>query len=253
MRRSTTTREESRASRNFRGRLGKCTIRILHLKSTDRKRTCLELSSTASGAGPFDSQVTPSSSVPERSVHADVERILLSEGELGLRVRQLAAELGALYAADEPTVIAVLKGSVIFVADLIRQLSIPLRLAFLQAESYRQDTRPGTLELGGMPPEGEIRGRRILLVDDILDSGRTLATIRARILAAGARDVRTCTLLDKPARRAVALEAEHVGFRVEDHFVVGYGLDFAGRYRNLPYVGILRPEVLARASEEGGA
>jgi hypoxanthine phosphoribosyltransferase len=185
-------------------------------------------------------------------VHADVERVLLGEGELCARVQELAAELARLYAGDEPTVIAVLKGSVIFVADLIRRLPIPLRLAFLQAESYRQDSRPGGLELGLGPPEAEIRGRRILLVDDILDSGRTLAAIRARILAAGARDVRVCTLLDKPARRALAFEAEHVGFRVEDHFVVGYGLDFAGRYRNLPYVGILRSEVLARAAKEGG-
>jgi hypoxanthine phosphoribosyltransferase len=186
-------------------------------------------------------------------VHADIERVLLSEEELRARVQELATELAELYAGDEPTVIAVLKGSVVFVADLIRRLPIPLRLAFLQAESYRQDTRGGALELGSFPPEAEIRARRILLVDDILDSGRTLAAIRARILAAGARDVRTCTLLDKPARRAVALEAEHVGFRVEDRFVVGYGLDFAGRYRNLPYVGILRPEVLARAALEGGA
>lgn len=184
-------------------------------------------------------------------MHADVERILLSEDELCARVAALADELRAVYGEDEPTVIAVLKGSVLFVADLIRRLPIPLRLAFLQAESYRQGTQSGELELGPLPPSEELRGRRILLVDDILDSGRTLAAIRARLAAAGARDVRTCVLLDKPARRAVELQAEHVGFRVADHFVVGYGLDFAGRYRNLPYVGILRPEVLARAAREG--
>lgn len=184
-------------------------------------------------------------------MHADVERILLSEDELRARVAALADELRVVYGEDEPTVIAVLKGSVLFVADLIRRLPIPLRLAFLQAESYRQETQPGSLELGPLPPSEELRGRRILLVDDILDSGRTLAAIRARLAAAGARDVRTCVLLDKPARRAVELQAEHVGFRVADHFVVGYGLDFAGRYRNLPYVGILRPEVLARAAREG--
>ena len=201
----------------------------------------------------FDSQVTPSSPVPERSVHADVERILLREEELRARVEALAEELTGVYRADEPTVIAVLKGSVVFVADLIRQLPIRLRLGFLQAESYRDETRAGALELSPLPPESELRARRILLVDDILDSGRTLAAIRARLLAAGAADVRTCVLLDKPARRAVAIEAEHVGFQVEDLFVVGYGLDFAGGYRNLPYVGVLRPEVLLRASREVSA
>jgi len=197
--------------------------------------------------------VTSFPTQPERSVHADVERVLLSESELSARVTALADELRAVYGKDEPTVIAVLKGSVLFVADLIRRLPIPLRLAFLQAESYRQGTRPGTLELGPLPPAAELQGRRVLLVDDILDSGRTLDAIRARLRAAGAREVRTCVLLDKPARRAVELEAEHVGFRVADHFVVGYGLDFAGRYRNLPYVGILRPEVLARYAREAEA
>lgn len=200
----------------------------------------------------FDSQVTPSSPVPERSVESDVERVLLSAEALHARVRELAGELTSVYSGDEPTVVAVLKGSVIFVADLIRSLPIPLRLAFLQAESYRQDTRPGELVLSGLPPEEELRGRRILLVDDILDSGRTLAAIRARLLSAGPLDLRVCTLLDKPTRRVVALEAEHVGFRIADHFVVGYGLDFAGRYRNLPYVGILHPSVLARAARELG-
>jgi len=193
--------------------------------------------------------VTPSSSLPERSVHADVERILLREDELRARVEALARELTGVYGSDEPTVLAVLKGSVVFVADLIRRLPLRLRLGFLQAESYRADTRPGALELSALPPEAELRGRRILLVDDILDSGRTLVAIRARLLAAGAADVRACVLLDKPARRAVAVQAEHVGFQVEDLFVVGYGLDFAGEYRNLPYVGVLRPEVLERARE----
>lgn len=197
--------------------------------------------------------MTPSLPVPERSVDADVERVLLSEEDLRLRILELAGELASLYAGEEPTVIAVLKGSVIFVADLIRRLPIPLRLAFVQAESYRQGTSPGDLHLSGVPADGELRGRRLLLVDDILDSGRTLALIRARLLAAGPRDVRLCTLLDKPARRAVPLEAEHVGFRIADHFVVGYGLDFAGRYRNLPYVGILRAEVQERLARERGA
>jgi hypoxanthine phosphoribosyltransferase len=178
-------------------------------------------------------------------VHDDIERILLGEQEIRSGIERVATEIAAVYEHDEPTVIAVLKGSVIFVADLIRRLPIPLRLAFVWAESYRQGSTSGSLELGGLPPQDDLRGRRVLLVDDILDSGRTLAAIRSEIRARGARDVRTCVFLDKPVRRAVELEPDHVGFEVEDLFVVGYGLDYAGRYRNLPYVGALKAHVLA--------
>jgi hypoxanthine phosphoribosyltransferase len=184
-------------------------------------------------------------------VHDDIERILLGEQEIRSGIERVAAEITRVYAHDEPTVIAVLKGSVIFVADLIRRLPFPLRLAFVWAESYRQGRTSGPLVLSDLPPEEELRGRRVLLVDDILDSGRTLAAIRVELLARGALDVCTCVFLDKPVRRAVELEADHVGFEVEDLFVVGYGLDYAGRYRNLPYVGTLKAHVLADSSAGG--
>lgn len=183
-------------------------------------------------------------------MHDDIERILLDEAEIRAGVERVAAEVAAIYAHDEPTVIAVLGGSVVFVADLIRRLPIPLRLAFVQAESYRRDTQAGALAITGLPPDSELRARRILLVDDILDSGRTLDAIRAELLARGARDVRTCVLLDKPARRVVALAPDHVAFEVADLFVVGYGLDFAGRYRNLPYVAALKARVFAAQAQE---
>lgn len=178
-------------------------------------------------------------------MHDDIERILFGEQEIRAGIERLASDIRAVYAGEEPTVIAVLKGSVVFVADLIRRLPIPMHLAFVVAESYRQGTTAGRLELGALPPAAELSGRRILLVDDILDSGRTLQAIRAEILARGAREVRTCVFLDKPARRAVELEADHVCFQVEDLFVVGYGLDYRGRYRNLPYVAALKPRVFA--------
>jgi hypoxanthine phosphoribosyltransferase len=190
---------------------------------------------------------------PHRLVHDDIERILIGEQEIRAGIERVAAEIQAAYAGEEPTVVAVLKGSVVFVADLIRRLPIPLHLAFVWAESYRQGTSPGPLELGRLPPPSELAGRRILLVDDILDSGRTLRAIRDEILARGAREVRTCVFLDKPARRAVELEADHVCFRVEDQFVVGYGLDYRGRYRNLPFVAVLEPRVLAGRAGSGGA
>lgn len=178
-------------------------------------------------------------------LHDDIERILLGEQEIRSGIERVAAEVARVYAQDEPTLIAVLKGSVVFVADLIRRLPIPMRLQFVWAESYRQGSTSARLELTGLPSGEELRGRRVLLVDDILDSGRTLAAIRAEIRARGAQDVRTCVFLDKPGRRAVELQADHVCFEVQDLFVVGYGLDYAGRYRNLPYVGALKPHVLA--------
>jgi hypoxanthine phosphoribosyltransferase len=172
-------------------------------------------------------------------VHDDIERILLGEAELRAGVERVAAEVARVYRDDEPLVVAVLDGSVVFVADLIRRLPIPLRLAFVSAKSYGTGTAGGPLALSGLPGEADVRGRRVLVVDDILDSGRTLQTLARELAARGARDVRTCVLLDKPARRAVPIEADHVGFRIEDVFVVGYGLDHTGRHRNLPHVAVL--------------
>ena len=187
---------------------------------------------------------------PSPLAHDDIERVLIGAAELHSGVERVAAEIHAAYGdamagSDELTVLAVLEGSVVFVADLIRCLPMPLRLAFAWSRSYRQGTTGGPLELAFLPPEEEFHGRSVLLVDDILDSGRTLQRIRTELLARGARAVRTCVLLDKPARRAVPIQADHVGFVIEDSFVVGYGLDFAGRYRNLPYVGALAPRVFA--------
>lgn len=178
-------------------------------------------------------------------MHDDIERILIGEQEIRAGIERVAAEIRAEYAGDEPTVVAVLKGSVVFVADLIRRLPIPLHLAFAWAESYRQGTVSGRLELGGLPEPAELAGRRVLLVDDILDSGRTLEALCAELFVRGAREVRTCVFLDKRARRVVGLEADHVCFEVDDVFVVGFGLDYRGRYRNLPYVAALKPGVLA--------
>ena len=178
-------------------------------------------------------------------MHDDIDRILLGEQEIRAGIERVAAEIAAFYGGDELTVVAVLDGSVLFVADLIRRLPIPLRLAFLWAQSYRQGTTSGAFSFGALPPAVEIQGRRILLVDDILDTGKTLATLRRELCERGAKDVRTCVLLDKPARRVLAFEADHACFRIGDEFVVGYGLDYAGRYRNLPYVGVLKAHLLA--------
>jgi hypoxanthine phosphoribosyltransferase len=179
-------------------------------------------------------------------VQEDIERILLSEQEIRSGIDRVAAEVTQAYRGREFTVMAVLKGSCVFASDLIRRIPLTLELAFVAASSYREGTRSGRLELNYFPAEGEIEGQNLLLVDDILDTGRTLSALKAELLARGAHEVRTCVFLDKPARRVVDLSADFRCFEIEDRFVVGYGLDFAGAYRNLPYLGVLRPEASAR-------
>lgn len=176
------------------------------------------------------------------TLEADIERILFDENEIRVRIDQLAGEITRAYADREFTVVSVLKGSCVFASDLIRRIPIPLELAFVTASSYRDGTQSGALDTA-FPAGNEIQGRSVLLVDDILDTGRTLKCLGDELLERGANEVKTCVFLDKPARRAVELRPDFCGFEVADLFVVGYGLDFAGRYRNLPYVGALRESV----------
>ena len=183
-----------------------------------------------------------------RAVHQDIERILFDERRIHEGIERVAGEVTRAYRGVPFTVVSVLKGSCVFVSDLIRRVPIPLELAFAAVSSYGARTEPGRLEVQLLPGEGEIAGRSLLLVDDILDTGRTLRFLRDELAARGARDVKACVFLDKPSRREVPFEADFRAFEVEDLFVVGYGLDFAGHYRNLPYVGALRSERLARPS-----
>jgi hypoxanthine phosphoribosyltransferase len=179
------------------------------------------------------------------TLHNDVERILFTEAEILAGIDRVAKQVTRAYEARDFTVVSVLKGSCVFASDLIRRIPIPLELAFLAARSYGDGTQSGRLELDFLPAGNEIEGRNLLLVDDILDTGRTLFAVRKALLERGAREVRTCVFLDKPSRRVNGLQPDFRCFEVEDLFVVGYGLDFAGRYRNLPYVGALRQELLS--------
>jgi hypoxanthine phosphoribosyltransferase len=183
------------------------------------------------------------------TLHSDIERVLIDEAEIHAGIDRVAAEVTQHYRGRDFTVVSVLKGSCVFASDLIRRIPIPLELAFLAASSYRAGTRPSGLEISFFPAGNEIEGRNVLLVDDILDTGSTLRLLKAELHRRGALEVKTCVFLDKPARRAVALTPDFRCFQIENSFVVGYGLDFAGRYRNLPYVGALRKEVLAAAGE----
>ena len=167
--------------------------------------------------------------------------VLISESEIQDRVRQLGREIEADYQGKPLTIVAVLTGSLIFLADLIRQMRLPLRVALLQASSYKgATTRAGPLIVNEafLP---DVADRDVLLLDDILDTGHTLATLVRRISDRGARSVRTAVLLRKLGRQEVHLEPDYCGFPIPDAFVVGYGLDYNDDFRHLPHVAILPP------------
>jgi len=174
----------------------------------------------------------------------ELEGILISRRRIANRVRELARQLEADYANSDLLVVALLTGTVMFLADLIRHLDRPLRLDFIGVSSYGEGTTPGPLVFT-KELHLEIRGRDVLLVDDILDTGRTLKRVAEKLSGLGALRVKTCVLLNKQARRTEQISADYVGFEIPDYFVVGYGLDYAERYRNLPFVGVLRPEIIA--------
>ena len=175
----------------------------------------------------------------------DIERILFHEQTILSRLDELAREITDTYRGRELTVIAILNGSLIFAADLLRRIPLPLRLDCLHVASYHGGTESAgtvTFHQLNLP---DVRGRHVLVLDDILDSGRTLHAICARLRGENPASVRVCVLLRKAKVRAEALEADFTGFEIGDEFVIGYGLDYAGHYRNLPFVGVLKREVLA--------
>jgi hypoxanthine phosphoribosyltransferase len=167
--------------------------------------------------------------------------VLLSEVQIQQRVRQLGRQIEADYQGKPLTIVAVLTGSLILLADLIRQIQIPLRVALLQASSYRGTTTSAAPLVVNEAFSPEVADRDVLLLDDILDTGQTLATLVRHMSDRGARSVRTAVLLRKIGRQQVPFEPEYCGFTIPDAFVVGYGLDYNDDYRHLPYVAILKP------------
>ena len=166
-------------------------------------------------------------------------RVLISAQALAQRVRALGDAITRDTPAGQPlSVLTVMDGAFLFCADLVRHLPMATHLSFVSVVSASRGGDPSRLAL----PDGfPVRGSDLLVVEDIVDTGRTLAGIRAGLAPLGARRIRTVALLDKPVRRQVAVDPDYVGFRVDDHWVVGYGLDFEGRYRNLPYVTFVEP------------
>lgn len=180
-------------------------------------------------------------------MQADLERILFDEATIHRRLDELAARISQDYADRELTVVAILNGSVILVADLLRRIALPLKLDCLSVASYHGATKSvGALAFRQVALP-DIAGRHVLIVDDILDSGVTLTTIREKLESAGPLSVRICVLLKKKRERIRAVEPDYVGFEIADEFVVGYGLDYMERYRNLPCIGVLRKELMATA------
>lgn len=180
------------------------------------------------------------------SMSADIERVLFSETDLQKIVARIGSEICADYRDSKNPLIlvSVLKGSVVFMGDLMRAIDIPCYIDFMSVSSYGA----GTTSSGGVKiikdlDTNVIEGADLLIVEDILDSGKTLSYLKELLLARKPKSVRICTLLDKPDRRTADIKADYVGAEIPDAFVVGYGLDYAERYRNLPYVGILKPSV----------
>lgn len=173
----------------------------------------------------------------------DIKQVLFTEEQLAEKVAALGAQITADYKDKNPLIVSVLKGSYVFMADLTRKIDIPCNVDFMVVSSYGRGTKTSGEVQIIKDIEQQIDGRDLLIVEDILDSGVTLGYLIKVLQARGANSIRLCTLLSKPERRRVEVPIDYLGFEIPDDFVVGYGLDYAEKYRNLPYIGILKPEV----------
>jgi hypoxanthine phosphoribosyltransferase len=184
----------------------------------------------------------PTSSKNPR-IHPDLESVMFTEAQIKRRVRELAHELKSAFGTGEFTIVSIINGAVMFTADLMREIDNPVRLDCVRISSYGDGTKSvGTPQIVSSLTI-DIARRHVLLIDDILDTGKTITLVSGLILKLKPASLRTCVLLDKEARREVPFVADFVGFKIPDKFVVGYGLDFAERYRNLPCIGVLSPRL----------
>ncbi|GMK42547.1 hypothetical protein PCCS19_56070 [Paenibacillus sp. CCS19] len=176
----------------------------------------------------------------------DIQEVLFDAETIQNKVKELGAQLSQDFEGRNPLVICVLKGAFIFMADLVKQLSIPVELDFMAVSSYGASTKSSGVVKIIKDLDVTVEGREVLVVEDIIDSGLTLSYLIDVLERRNAKSVTVVTLFDKPARRTVELEADYKGFSLPDEFIVGYGLDYAEHYRNLPFVGILKPEVYSK-------
>ena len=180
-------------------------------------------------------------------MHNDIEKILLSEQQIQTRIQELGEILTKEYADKNPVIIGVLKGVVVFYADMIRHIQVPCQMDFMWLSSYAGTDSTGKM-LVRQDVTADIEGRHVLILEDIFDTGNSLEFTVNHLKKQNPASIKICTLLDKPERRrpGVTVQADYVGFTIPNAFVVGYGLDYNEKYRNLPYVGILKPEVYAK-------
>ncbi len=176
-------------------------------------------------------------------MHPNVEYVMLTEKQIAKKVKEMAKQLDKLYQGRKPVVVCILKGSVVFFSDLIRNMKTPLTIDFMSVSSYGSGTKStGELTIK-KDLSTDIKGRDVLIVEDIIDSGNTLYNLKKLLNSRAPSSVNIVTLLDKPERRETPMQPEYTCFAIEDEFVVGYGLDYAEEYRNLPYVGVLKRSV----------
>ena len=177
-----------------------------------------------------------------RTIEEDIERILISEKDIKKAVKKMGKQISKDYADKNLMLVAVLKGSIIFMGDLMREISIPLNIDFMSVSSYGGGTKSSGVVKIIKDLDHDLSGKDILIVEDILDSGMTLSYLKKILSQRNVASIRIATLLDKPERRIADVTADYFCFTVPDEFVVGYGLDFNEHYRNLPYVGVMKPE-----------
>jgi len=184
-----------------------------------------------------------------RLMQSDIERVLFDAPAIHKRLDEIAAKITADYSDRELTVIAILTGTLMFMSDLLRRIPLPLKLDCLSVASYHGKTQTSGEVIFKQLSVPDVGGRDVLILDDILDTGSTLASVRRKLETAKPRSIRICVLLSKRKRRAREVDVDYIGFEIDDEFVVGYGLDFMERYRNLPYIGVLRKELAEQANQ----
>ena len=185
------------------------------------------------------------------SLFNDIEKVLITEEEIQVRIAEIGQELNDIYTDEDlPILVCILKGAFMFLADLTRHLTFRHELEFMEISSYGDDTKTSGVVRILLDLEVSIEDRTVLIVEDIVDSGNTIHYLQRHFAARNPAEVKVITLLDKPSRRKVEVTPDFIGFEVPDEFVMGYGLDYAQQYRNVPYVGVLKPEVYEKKEND---
>lgn len=177
------------------------------------------------------------------SLYQDLREVLLTHAQIQARIEEMGRELTEAYSGCDLVCVCILKGAALFFSDLVRAIDLPLHMDFMSISSYGSATKSSGVVRILKDLDKDIVGRHVLVIEDIVDTGLTLSFLRENLVARGAASLKVCTLLDKPSRRKTELIPDYKGFVIEDKFVVGYGLDYDERYRNLPDIGVLKPEV----------